>query len=90
VAGRAFNLGGGPDNAVSLMQVLAEIESLVRRPVKVDHADWRAGDQRYYVSDTRRAMDVLGLQRPRAWRDGVAGLCEWLRAQGRVSVEAAA
>jgi CDP-paratose 2-epimerase len=90
VAGRAFNLGGGPDNAVSLLQVLAEIEGLVRRPVKVDHAEWRAGDQRYYVSDTRRAMDVLGLSRPRAWRDGVARLCDWLRAQGHASVEAAA
>ncbi|WP_293855760.1 SDR family NAD(P)-dependent oxidoreductase [uncultured Alsobacter sp.] len=90
VAGRAFNLGGGPDNAVSLRQVLAQIEDIVCRPVKADLADWRAGDQRYYVSDTRRAMDALGLPRPRSWREGLADLADWLRAEGRVAVEAAA
>ena len=32
VAGRAFNLGGGPANAVSLRQLLAHIEDLTGRP----------------------------------------------------------
>jgi CDP-paratose 2-epimerase len=90
VAGRAFNLGGGPDNAVSLLQVLAEIETLVGRPVRADHADWRSGDQRYYVSDTRRALDALGLARPRPWRDGLAELASWLGTEGASAVDAAA
>jgi CDP-paratose 2-epimerase len=54
VSGRAFNLGGGPANAVSLRQVIAFIGELTGRPVEARYADWRAGDQRYYVS-TRAA-----------------------------------
>ncbi|HEX8167002.1 MAG TPA: SDR family NAD(P)-dependent oxidoreductase, partial [Beijerinckiaceae bacterium] len=55
VQGRAFNLGGGPANAVSLRQLLAYVEDFLGRPVELSFSDWRAGDQRYYVSDTRRA-----------------------------------
>jgi len=79
VRGRAFNLGGGPANAVSLRQVIGLIGELTGRPVEARYADWRAGDQRYYVSDTRRAARELGLGRARPWRDGVAALAGWLR-----------
>ena len=44
----------------------------------------RAGDQRYYVSDTRAARRVLGLREPVPWRAGLSSLVEWLEhSQGR-------
>ncbi|GAA0582913.1 hypothetical protein GCM10009416_21640 [Craurococcus roseus] len=79
VAGCAFNLGGGPANAVSLRRVIAFIGELTGRPVEARYADWRGGDQRYYVSDTRRAARELGLGPARPWREGVASLARWLR-----------
>jgi CDP-paratose 2-epimerase len=87
VSGRAFNLGGGPANAVSLRHLIVHIEQLVGRPVAVDYADWRAGDQRYYVSDARAATAALGLDKPIDWRSGVADLYRWLQAQGAASAE---
>ena len=81
VRGRAFNLGGGPDNAVSLRQLLGYMGELLGREVDVEFADWRAGDQRYFVADTREAEAALGLGRKRSWRDGVAALAEWLRTE---------
>jgi CDP-paratose 2-epimerase len=78
VRGRAFNLGGGPANAVSLKQLIAHIENIVGRPVETIYADWRAGDQRYFVSDMRRAARELGLKTPTGWRQGVAALARWL------------
>ena len=79
VQGRAFNLGGGPANAISLRQLITYIEELIGRPVETIFSDWRAGDQRYYVSDTRLAAHALGLTPPTAWRKGVAALAHWLR-----------
>lgn len=79
LAGRAFNIGGGPTNAVSLRQVLRAIEDIVGHRVQIEYADWRAGDQRWYVSDTRRATAELGLQPPLAWRNGLRLLADWLR-----------
>jgi len=78
VKGQAFNLGGGPANAVSLRQLLDYIESLVGHPIELAYSDWRSGDQRYYVADTRRAMTALGLPPPKQWREGVVDLAQWL------------
>ena len=60
LGGRAFNIGGGPRNAMSLLELL-EIDRRVRRAgpaVRFD--DWRVGDQRYYVSDTRAFQSATG------------------------------
>jgi CDP-paratose 2-epimerase len=81
VAGRAFNLGGGPDNAVSLLQVIGALERLTRRRIEVRFSDWRVGDQRYYVSDARAVRAALELPAARPWREGLADLFDWLRAE---------
>lgn len=78
ISGRAFNLGGGPANAVSLLQLVAHIEGLIGRRVEVVFEGWRAGDQRYYVSDIRRIARELDLPAPTPWRTGLARLGDWL------------
>ena len=77
-AGRAFNLGGGPANAVSLRALLTHIGALLGQEVAVTYEDWRAGDQRYFVADTRAAEAALGLGPKLPWREGVARLAAWL------------
>ena len=78
VQGRAFNLGGGPPNAISLLQLIDEMRVATGSDVELKFEDWRKGDQRWYVSDTHAAQSALGLPKPRGWRDGVARLAEWL------------
>jgi CDP-paratose 2-epimerase len=90
VQGRAFNLGGGPANAVSLRQLLSYIEDLLGRPIELTFSDWRAGDQRYYVSNSRRAARELGLRQPVPWRTGVAALAHWLADERGLKVLAGA
>ena len=79
IGGRAFNLGGGPANAVSLRELLSYMSDLLGRDVDVRFSDWRAGDQRYFVADTRAIRDALGLPAVVPWKEGVARLAEWLR-----------
>ena len=81
VAGNAFNLGGGPGNAISLLELLDEIRAVTDRRVELDFRDWRQGDQRWYVSDTAKAREALGLRAPLAWRKGVARLASWLASE---------
>jgi CDP-paratose 2-epimerase len=79
ISGRAFNLGGGPANAVSLRELLAFMGELLGREIDVRFSDWRAGDQRYFVADTRAARAALDLSPAVPWKQGVAELAEWLR-----------
>jgi CDP-paratose 2-epimerase len=82
IAGRAFNLGGGPRNAVSLRDIIGEIERRLRRRVELRFEDWRSGDQRYFVADTRRITAELSLPPPLGWRHGIADLADWLQGRG--------
>ena len=86
VRGRAFNLGGGPGNAISLRQLLAYMGELTGREIDVSFSDWRAGDQRYFVADTRAAERELGLGAKVAWREGVARLAQWLAEERRLNL----
>ena len=90
VSGRAFNIGGGPGNAVSLVQLLAHLERLVGHPIRLAFNEWRPGDQRYFVADPSAAQAALGLGQPRHWQEGVADLARWLSTQGGVSQRDAA
>jgi CDP-paratose 2-epimerase len=76
--GRAFNLGGGPANAVSLCDVLAEIGRITGRAVKLSHHDWRPGDQPWFVADTRALEGETGWRARTGWQDGLRDLTAWL------------
>lgn len=81
LAGRAFNMGGGPGNAISLLDLLDRIEDLHGRRPKVDFDQWRTGDQRYYVSDTRAFQQATGWQPKVGADDGIERLYRWLAAR---------
>ena len=83
VKGQAFNLGGGPHNAVSLRLLLGEIGRIVGREIPLAFSGWRTGDQLYFVADTRRLESAIGWKPAIAWRDGVRQLAEWL-AENRI------
>jgi CDP-paratose 2-epimerase len=81
IAGRAFNVGGGPRNTLSLLELCERIEALVRRAPRLVFHDWRVADQRYYVSDPRALERVTGWT-PRVGIDeGVSRLFAWLAQQ---------
>ena len=80
VSGRAFNIGGGTANAVSLLAVVERITALLRRRPELKFGPWRPGDQRYYVSDTRAFRRATGWAPSTAFDTGLARLIEELGA----------
>ncbi|MFZ5676398.1 MAG: NAD-dependent epimerase/dehydratase family protein [Pseudomonadota bacterium] len=76
---RAFNLGGGPANAVNLLQVLQEASRITGRRIDIRFSEGRTGDQPYFVADTRSITAELGWRANIGWRDGLKDLADWLR-----------
>ena len=64
VRGEVFNIGGGPDNTLSLRELVAKLEAALGRRLDPPYADWRPGDQRVFVADIEKAERLLGW-RPR-------------------------
>jgi CDP-paratose 2-epimerase len=74
-----FNLGGGIDNTTSLRELLALIGQLHERKPRINFAQWRPGDQRYYVTDFSKFHTATGWL-PRSSRlEGIRRLYNWLR-----------
>jgi CDP-paratose 2-epimerase len=81
-SGEVFNIGGGPDNCVSVLHVLDRIQAITRSQHRLSFESWRTGDQRYYVSDTRKFQRLTGW-RPRVGvEEGLLLLAEWLKSAG--------
>jgi CDP-paratose 2-epimerase len=78
VRGRVFNIGGGPDNTLSLRELIELIGRLHGRRPEIEVEGWRAGDQRYYVSNTSAFRAATGWQPRVAPRAGVEALHGWL------------
>jgi CDP-paratose 2-epimerase len=81
-SGHAFNLGGGPGNAISLLDLIAHIEAMTGRRVDYTFDAWRPGDQAWYVSDTRALEAATGWSPTVAVEDGLRRLADWLQAEG--------
>jgi CDP-paratose 2-epimerase len=77
-SGQAFNIGGGPGNAISLLELLEMIGEITGRPPQVRFDDWRPGDQKYYVSNTARFEDATGWHPRTGVRRGLQQLAKWL------------
>src|SRR5229473_1358962 len=60
-AGKVYNIGGGPRNALAVWHEFGPmLERLSRQKVDVTFSDWRPGDQKCYVSDIRKAAREFG------------------------------
>ncbi len=81
LAGRAFNIGGTPANSLSLLELLALIETHVGRAPQLRFEDWRPSDQRYYTSDVRAFTGATDWRPQIAPAEGVERLLAWLAEQ---------
>jgi CDP-paratose 2-epimerase len=81
-SGEIFNVGGGPANQRNLLEVIDQIGQITNTKPDYSFADWREGDQTYYVSDIEKAKQYLGWV-PRVDFDaGLQDLIAWARSAG--------
>jgi CDP-paratose 2-epimerase len=83
ISGQAFNVGGGSGCRLSLVELLNMIRELHGEAPAHQFSNWRAGDQRYYVSDTRKFHLATGWAPKVAPAKGVQILYDWLMEQRR-------
>lgn len=80
ISGRAFNIGGGPANTMSLLELLAHLEQVTGQPIPRAYADPRPGDQPVFVCDVRSAEAAFGWKPEIGVTEGVRHLIDWVRA----------
>lgn len=78
LSGHAFNIGGGIRNAISLKELITLVETLNEQKVPFTTADFRLGDQVYYVSDTSKFTRATGWKPTVSVQEGLEKLYHWL------------
>jgi len=78
--GQAFNLGGGPENTWSLLELIEFIEKQLGKKIELVFDQIRPGDQKIYISDISKIKEVLGWQPKVGATQGTIKLLDWVRA----------
>jgi CDP-paratose 2-epimerase len=76
--GRAFNIGGGMENSLSLLELFDELARLTGQSPRFERLPWRVSDQKVFVADCTAAREAFGWE-PRVTRaEGLARMLRWV------------
>jgi len=79
-AGQVFNIGGGRENSISVWAEFGSLlENMLGKPVRTKNRDWRPGDQPVFISDIRKANDLLKWTPKVKLEQGIRRLYDWVK-----------
>jgi CDP-paratose 2-epimerase len=79
VKGQIYNIGGGPANALSVVEVVKMLEKMHGKPLRPGSGPWRPGDQRIFIANTAKITRDLGWKPRTSAVEGVERLAAWVK-----------
>lgn len=80
IAGQSFNIGGGKDNTVSLMEACDLLESMTGNKVPIEYINnIRKADHCIYISDIRKIKEAINWEPKVGVIEGYQEVLEWVR-----------
>lgn len=73
-----YNIGGGPENTISLLDFLDFLKKELNKDLKVSFSDWRSLDQKVYISDISKVKKALNWQPTVGPQEGFQKLIAWV------------
>ena len=83
IAGRAFNVGGGPYNSLSILELLQLLQEKCAVSLGWTHIDARISDQKVFVADLSEIHSCLGWQPRIGIEEGLELMLDWARSSGQ-------
>ena len=78
-AGKTYNVGGGPDISVSLLELTRKCQALTGTKIKIESVpETPAADVPYYVTDSSRVRAETGWRPERSLAATLADFHKWL------------
>ena len=85
ISGEAFNIGGGPDNSLSILELLNDLGRELGTSLRWRHIDPRESDQKVFVADFRKIQKQLGWAPTVSKETGLKLMIEWVQSLRRAS-----
>jgi CDP-paratose 2-epimerase len=78
VKGQAFNIGGGIDNSLSLLELFTLLEESLKIKMIYKELPFRASDQLVFVADNSNIEKITGWKPDVNTKSGIIRMIEWL------------
>lgn len=79
--GQVFNIGGGIDNSLSLLELFTILERKLNIKMEYTQLPWRESDQKVFVADIAKANKIIGWQPLVSKEQGLDNMLNWLQKQ---------
>jgi CDP-paratose 2-epimerase len=76
--GQAFNIGGGADNSLSIIELFKLLEEKLETHISFSSLPWRKSDQKVFIADIQKAKNVLGWEPSVNKETGVSEMVAWV------------
>ena len=87
LSGETFNVGGGAENTISLLEFIKTLEDILDKKISYNFEDARVGDQPIYVSDIRKVTSMTGWSPKNTVKCGVTRLIQWVKENENLFLE---
>ena len=75
--GHAFNIGGGIENSMSLLELLRYLEKRLGVQLNYTHLPWRQSDQKFFVADNSKAQRLIHWVPQTTREQGIEDTLSW-------------
>jgi CDP-paratose 2-epimerase len=76
--GHAFNIGGGIENSLSLLELFELLEAKLQVKLRYTNLPFRSSDQKFFVADTTKARNLLNWQPSVNADQGLSDMLLWV------------
>lgn len=82
-SGQIYNIGGGREQCISLLQLISLLEEMIGQKMEVTYSPQRPGDQKVFFCDISKARRELGWEPRTPIKEGLKRLMAWLKENWR-------
>ena len=79
IKGHAFNIGGGPKNTLSLLELINKIEIKLKTKINFSFKKERFGDQKFFVNNLSKIKKMTGWHPKVSVNDGLKKYINWIK-----------
>ena len=79
IKGHAFNIGGGPKNTLSLLELINKIEIKLKTKINFSFKKERFGDQKFFVNNLSKIKKMTGWYPKVSVNDGLKKYINWIK-----------
>ena len=75
--GEVYNVGGGPENTLSLLELVDEVQRMTGQRLRYTQEPMRQGDQLAYISDTSKLTRATGWRPQTNIQETLSAILDW-------------